>query len=408
VTRWVVVGAGAAGCVVAARLSERSDDDVVVLEAGPDHGAEPVPGDVGPYLDDPRRLFVEHVVRRPGTDPEPYRQGFGLGGSSLVNASVVTGPVPPDLLLPLEDPWSDGPVGRALLVADVAARRVRLARRAGKRVTVADAYLRPVMDRANLTLLTDRRVERVTFDGRRATGVTVADGSTMPADRVVLCAGAIRTPTILLRSGVDTPGIGHGLQDHPAVTITLRLRPEAVDATSPTISVAARHDDHQVLALNHLPAVPDHGALTIGLRAVSGEGRVTLAGATGEPCVELAQLSDRRDLARLVAAVEATIELLGHPSWSLVVDGMYVDDRGTPLDSIAGSRELVEGWIHDHPGGHHHVSGTCREGVVLDGGRVHGYESLLVCDASALRGVPADDPYLTVVLHAERTVAGWR
>lgn len=416
--RWVVVGGGTAGCVVAARLSERPDHEVILLEAGPDHGvdqgARDAPVDVGPLVTDPARLRIERVVRRAGQAPEPYWQGYGLGGSSLVNGSIVVpdpdarpAELPPPVLLPTEEPWSDGPVGAALLATDPAASRVRLARSLRLRVTVADAYLRPVLDRPNLALRTDAEVRTVRLDGRRAVGVGLASGEVVPADRVVLCAGSIRTPTILLRSGVDTPGVGEGLQDHPAFTITLALRTEVVDPTVPTIAVAAVHDDHQVLALNHLPGAPELGALTVGLLRVRSTGRLTLPDPDGEPLVELAQLSDPADTATLCGAVAVTLDRLGDPVWSTVAEEAFVDAAGTPTAAIAGSPERIAAWVPEHLGGHHHVAGTCADGVVTDDGVVRGYDHLLVCDASIFRGVPARNPYLSVIALAERTVRAW-
>ena len=414
--RWVVVGGGAGGCVVAARLSERPDREVVLLEAGPDHAATGHGDagrydDVGPLVTDPARLRIEHVVRRPGRAPEPYWQGHGLGGSSLVNGSIVVpdpdSPGQPTELLPTEEPWSDGPVGAALLATDPAAAPVRLARSERLRVTVADWYLRPVRDRPNLTVRTDAEVHLVRFAGRRAVGVELSTGEVVPADRVVLCAGAIRTPTILLRSGVDTPGVGEGLQDHPAFTITLALRPDVVDPTVPTIAVAAVHDDHQVLALNHLPGAPGLGALTVGLLRVRSTGRLTLPVPDGEPLVELAQLSDPADATALCRAVGATLDRLGDPVWSTVADEAFIDAAGTPTAAIAGSPERIAAWVPEHLGGHHHVAGTCADGVVTDGGLVRGYDDLFVCDASIFRGVPARNPYLSVIGLAERTVRRW-
>lgn len=409
--RWVVVGGGTAGCVVAARLSELTDHEVLLLEAGPDHGAGHPAADVGPLLDDSDRLRVEHVVRRPGGASEPYWQGHGLGGSSLVNGSIVVpdpdSPAQPTDLLPTEAPWADGAVGAALLASDPAAARVALARSQRLRITVADAYLRPALGRPNLTVRTDAEVHLVRFSGRRATGVELASGEIVPADRVVLCAGAIRTPTILLRSGVDTPGVGEGLQDHPAFTITLALRPEAVDPTVPTIAVAAVHDDHQVLALNHLPGSPDLGALTVGLLRVRSTGRLTLPDHDGAPLVELAELCDPSDAAALCRAVGDTLDRLGDPVWATVADAAFVDAAGTPAAAIAGSPERIAAWVPEHLGGHHHVAGTCADGVVTDGGVVRGYDGLYACDASVFRGVPARNPYLSVIGLADRTARAW-
>ncbi|TIW06489.1 MAG: pyridoxine 4-oxidase, partial [Mesorhizobium sp.] len=81
--------------------------------------------------------------------------------------------------------------------------------RAGKRLSVADAYLPPeVMARPNLALLTSHEVEHLVLEGQRATGVAVVcDGASMTisADRVVLCAGAVSSPLILMRSGIGDP-----------------------------------------------------------------------------------------------------------------------------------------------------------------------------------------------------------
>jgi choline dehydrogenase/5-(hydroxymethyl)furfural/furfural oxidase len=396
---------------VAARLSERRDHDVLLLEAGPDHGSDGVPGDVGPLVTDPSRLRVERVTRRPGGLPEPYWQGHGLGGSSLVNGSIVVpdpdSPTRPIDLLPTEEPWADGPVGAALLATDPAATRVALARSQRLRITVADVYLRPVLDRPNLTVRAGAEVRTVRLTGRRATGVQLASGELVPADRVVLCAGAIRTPTILLRSGVDTPGVGEGLQDHPAFTITLALRPEIVDPTVPTIAVAAVHDDHQVLALNHLPGSPHLGALTVGLLRVRSTGRLTLPDRAGEPLVELGQLSDPADAAALHRAVGDTLDRLGDPAWSSVADAAFIDAAGTPTAAIAGSPERIAAWVPQHLGGHHHVAGPCADGVVTDDGVVRGHDDLYVCDASIFRGVPARNPYLSVIALADRTARAW-
>lgn len=406
--RWVVVGGGTAGCVVAARLSERPGDEVVLLEAGPDHGPDPVPGDVGALPPAPGRLRIEHVVRRSGRPPEPYPQGAGLGGSSLVNGGLVAPfDVPAGFPMPLEAPWADGAVGAALLAAHRDARRVLLVRSGGRRVTAFDHVLRPRLERGAVSVRTGAEVRRVILDGRRAVGVQLADGSEVGGDAVVLCAGAIRTPTILLRSGVDTPGIGRSLSDHPAMTLTLGLCPSAVDPSMPATSVGLWEHRHHVLAMNHLPGHAELGALVVGLHEARSRGSVTLPDADGEPLVELHQFADPSDLDRLTAAVGDAIALLSQPVWRDVVDEVYVDDLGTTLDAVAETPDDLRAAVGRLAGGHLHAAGTCGDGRVTERGVVLGHEQLYAADASVFARTPPRNPYAALVVLADRLAAGW-
>ena len=113
------------------------------------------------------------------------------------------------------------------------------------------AYLNPVRDRANLEVRGGCRALRVVFEGARAVGVEVddADGRrTIAADEVVLCAGGIGTPHLLLVSGVgpagrlrrlgipvvrDAPGVGRAFSDHPDLSVGWRSRRDLVDTSSP-------------------------------------------------------------------------------------------------------------------------------------------------------------------------------
>lgn len=402
--RWVVVGGGAAGCVVAARLAERPGHEVVLVESGPRFDGVPTPAasDLGPYLSDPNRLLPTEVVRRPGRSAEPYLQGRGLGGSSLVNGSIVTGDDRGGHRLPLEDPWAHGPVSAALLAADPTARPVRLVRRNRRRVTVADAYLADAPD--SLTVVTDETARSIRFNGRRAVGVELA-GGTCDADAVVVCAGAIRTPALLLRSGVVVPGLGEHLQDHPAFTLTLSLVDGVADPTAPTISCAADHGGFQLLPVEHL-STPSYAAMMVGLTRVSSEGRVRLD-RDGEPVVELGQLTDPRDRDGLVAGVRSAFDLLSAEPFAAVVERAFVDSAGTTVDDLRSMPDRCAEFVVEHAGGHYHVAGTARDGVVTDAGRVRGYDGLFVADASALPGVPRVDPYLAVVTQAERLVSAF-
>jgi choline dehydrogenase/5-(hydroxymethyl)furfural/furfural oxidase len=415
VTRWLVVGAGAAGCVVASRLSEDEANEVTLVEAGRDHGGDPVPGDVGPFLADPARLWPgSAVVRRAGGAPEPYHQGLGLGGSSLVNGAVVEHvearvDADVDHLVPIEEPDLLGPVGAALVAASSDARPVLLSRRGGVRVTAADAYLRPFAGRPNLTIVTDTPVHRLLLDGRRVGGVVTAGGDELGADRVVVCAGAIRTPTILLRSGVDTPGLGEGLQDHPAFSIALELEPRAVDAGVATITASVVRPAHRIMAMNHLPGLPGFGALVAGLMDVTSTGRVSLPDPDGQPIVELRALSDPADVEGLTDVVLDALDLLDHPAMGAVVRSAFVDDHGTAASTLLGDEAAVRTWLPTHLSGFHHVAASCRMGTVTDdAGAVRGHEALYVCDASVFPGVPKVNPYLSVIALAERLVARWR
>ncbi|MGH9135152.1 MAG: hypothetical protein ACRDZZ_14535, partial [Ilumatobacteraceae bacterium] len=144
-TTWTVVGAGSAGCVVAARLSAEPSNHVILLESGPGgRGAEGA--SFFDALADPERTHHDLVASRvEGGAPSRYLRGRGLGGSGSVNAMLALsgGPFVADHLLHLEvaskHEW--GAVDRALAAAAADAAAVPLTRREGRRETVVDAYL---------------------------------------------------------------------------------------------------------------------------------------------------------------------------------------------------------------------------------------------------------------------------
>jgi choline dehydrogenase-like flavoprotein len=413
-TRWLVVGGGTAGCVVAANLATgRPADEVVLVEAGPAHApSTPADGDVGPFVTDRDRL-ASVAVAAPGdpaatTPARSYLHGFGLGGGSLVNAGVVVGdPGHYRHRLPLEPAEPIGALGRALLTADPAAAPVLLARRGGRRVTVAEAYL--AEPPSNLTMVTGTSVVRLAFDGRRVIGAVTAWGEDVPADHVAVCAGAIGTPALLLGSGVDTPGVGVGLQDHLGVSLAVQALAGGADPTAPAIAVTAEHGDRQLLAIEPSVAGDGYGALVSGWLAVVGGGAVTLPEPDGPPRVAFAGVSDPVDERGLMTAVAALLRLATHPSVRGAVGGVYVDEHGTTLDQLlAEGDEAVRRWAATAPSPYHHAAGSCRRGVVTDDdGWVRGYTGLAVCDASALPGVPRQNVFLSVVDLAERLSSTW-
>ncbi|NDA77685.1 MAG: GMC family oxidoreductase, partial [Actinobacteria bacterium] len=266
----LIIGAGSAGCVLADRLSAKGLS-VCVVEAGPDLRPDATPDSIRgasffEALAEPGRSYPELVARRvAGQERRPYARGRGVGGSSAVNAMIglwgeiddydawerdfgcvgwswrevekyfhrievplhraspegsesVTGALVDSCIM---NGWAlhRGPFPLSGVPADVGP--AMLTRDAnGRRVTAADVYLERARRRGNVEVRVDSVVDRVMIERGRATGVVLIDGTEIGAREVVVSAGAIHSPTILLRSGLDRPGIGEGLQDHPSAPIT--------------------------------------------------------------------------------------------------------------------------------------------------------------------------------------------
>jgi choline dehydrogenase len=385
VTHVVVVGAGTAGCVVVRRLSERPDHTVTVLEAGPDGGGAAVTG--ASYLD---------ALAAPGRMWEgSYPQGRGVGGSSAINGMLAGAPdaaelarlglseFDPATLMPAAPAGDDelGPLDRALLAAMPDAVRVPLTRRAGVRHGVADVYLAPARDRPNLDVRTDAEVVRLVIRGRRCVGVELTGAEQVAADTVIVAAGAIRTPALLRRSGLDDPAIGDGLLDHPSIALTVELRPDAVpDPHSLVTATAWRGGELEVLPMNHLgPATPGFGVMMAALMRPEGRGRVVVADdPSREPVVEM--VWSESDRARLAGAERELRRMVRRPPFAEVVVSAAADA---------------------HPGAYVHACGSCH-GVLDADGAVRGVDGLYVCDASALPALPATGTMLVTVAWAER------
>ena len=427
IVRWTVVGGGSAGCVLAARLSADPSNEVTLLESGPARRSDDRVGgghvdavDEGPSffedLADPERTHRDlTAIRVDGQPPTRYMTGRGLGGSGAVNAMIALpgGPFLADHLVGTElaPEYEWGPVDRALVAADPDAGPVPLTRRDGRRVTVVEAYLDPIRSRPNLEIVSDVHVDRVVFDHRRAIGIETAAGVQIAADRVVVSAGAIHSPAILLRSGVDTPGVGEGLKDHPSAPIALRLIADAIaDPSSTVATTMLRRNGLQVLPINHLGArARGYGLLMPALMNVHSAGRVSLVDPDPyvHPHVEFRMLSDPADVAALVKGVELTLALLRHPAFEAIVTSALIDDRGTTVDALDSPERIAE-WLPASVGDYVHASCTCRIGVVVDDDcRVHGYSGLFVCDASVFADIPPVNTHIPTVMLAETMAKRW-
>jgi choline dehydrogenase len=298
---FVVVGAGSAGCVMAARLSEDPATRVVLLEAGgqDDNRWIHIPLGFGKTFADPSVNWCYETEPDPGANGRRifWPRGKVLGGSSSINGMVYIRGQHEDFdlwrqmgcagwsatdVLPYfkraehqvrgPDPWHS--TGGPLVVSDVADKHEipeafiracndlgyptnpdfngasqdgvgyhQTTTANGKRCSTAKGYLHPVMDRPNLRVITGALAQRITFAGRRATGIDFVQDNlphTARARReVILCGGAINSPQLLLLSGVGpqeqlaahgielvkhSPGVGQAMQDHYSAPIKLKCR----------------------------------------------------------------------------------------------------------------------------------------------------------------------------------------
>ncbi|MDO8389832.1 MAG: GMC family oxidoreductase N-terminal domain-containing protein [Actinomycetota bacterium] len=433
----VVVGAGSAGAVLAGRLSERADRTVLLLEAGPDTDrAHTPPAIAGPsFLDamlEPGRMWTDLLATRTAEQgSRPYARGRGTGGSSSVNAMVAIPGEPGDydewqavygctgwswaavapwferVALPLRTAGADevGSVTRALFAAEQGAEFAPLTRFAdGSRADTSAVYIEPARARPNFTVRGDALVDRVLMAGRRAVGVRLADGTDIDAGTVVLAAGAIHSPAILLRTGIDLPGIGQGLQDHPSIPIALRMReghiaaPGSLALSGCLRATFADTNDLQLLALDMVDAtMPWLGLLMGAVMRVHSRGSLRLASSdpTVHPLVELNMLDDERDVLAMRAAAALTQRVAESAAVAAVAEVEPYDLSDEAL------RRSVGDYVH--------VVGTCRMGAATDPAavvdpscRVIGHEGLVVCDASVMPAVPRANTHLPVVMVAER------
>lgn len=315
--------------------------------------------------------------------------------------------------------------------------------RNGRRVSTNDAYLEGARSNPNLTIRGDALVDRVLFEGTRAVGVRYLINGENVVERagtVVLSAGVIHSPAILMRSGigpqsqlqpagittrVDLP-VGQGLQDHPMAVLTLPLAFESANKTPHdrhtnvcvrwTSGPGAHANDlmfvsmnQSVLAMATANTGAEFGAFGVWLNQnySRGELRLTSTDPADHPEVDMRMLSDERDQARLRHGVRTLVGLAGDDATRAILDGS-VEEANAELFAALDDDEALDNYLLTTVGDAQHGTSTCRMGapddvdaVVDPACQVQGVECLHVVDASIFPSVPRANTNLTAIMAGE-------
>ncbi len=310
----------------------------------------------------------------------------------------------------------------------------------GVRMSTALTYLNLARHRLNLTIRSNAQATRILFDGKRAVGVEVESGGesfTVEGEEIVLAAGAVASPQLLMLSGVgpaarlrglgipvvhDLPGVGQNMRDHPNVSVKFRVKEGLPPDSLARRAVRLRYTAQSSTARNDMVITPsslntvvregDDPTQSIGaglyLAVGSGELRLTSPDPHVQPAMEYRYLQDPWDRQRLREAVRLCARLLEDPAYRDIVQ-----QRTAPTDEELASDAALDAWLLRNVSTSYHISGTCKMGPAVDPMavvdqycRVHGLEGLRVTDASVMPDVVRANTNVTTIMIGER-VAGW-
>lgn len=517
---YIVVGAGPAGCTMAGRLSEDPEVRVLLVEAGGSTRYNPIidmPAAV-PYAYQRRSIQWGYV-----SGPEPHLDGRTIdekagrivGGSSSINAMIFNRGNPLDYdgwaagglegwsyadVLPYfkrmeafeegPDEWrgGDGPlkVSRCRAEHPLFETFLRASEQAGHEVAkdhngykqegvhiaqafvhrglrwnAERAYLRPSLDRPNLTLLTAGMVERLTIDGGVATGIVVTGPIGRRAVRaereVIVSSGVFGSPKLLLLSGVGDadhlrsvgvepvvhlPAVGRHLENHPGVDVQFATRHE--DSLTAQIGPVGKaslglrwlltrkglgagnifeagaflrtRDDVELANMQYefLPLtrrlvngklVPMPGfQFWMDLSRPESRGTVTLTSADPNalPSIVFNHLEAEQDVVDLIAGVRLAREIARQSAWN----GVRGEEMSPGADAVTDAD--LRDYLKVRLGSSYHGTGTCRMGTggddaVTDAqGRVQGVNGLRVVDASIMPKNVTGNLNAPIIMLAER------